>query len=144
MGCTNMLNIPIIYPYLTLSVSCINLVIKSMAFVTLQYMTYYYHKYVFECFSRSDLKLFIFDFFSYGINIAIFTIERHNHEHFRPLMDIVLVIYLVNVPIIIISYAILRLKFTDDVISEISKLDNIMIVSIFQRQKLPESELIIS
>ena len=131
MSCTNMLNIPIIYPYLTLTVSCINLIIKFVTFIVLQYMIYNYHKYVFECFSRSDLQVFIFDFFSYCVNIVIFTIERHNHEHFRPFMDIILVIYIVNLPIILISYSILRLKNTDDVISEVSKLDNIMIVSIF-------------
>ena len=35
MGCTNMLNIPIIYPYLTLTVSCINLTIKTATFIIL-------------------------------------------------------------------------------------------------------------
>jgi hypothetical protein len=77
------------------------------------------------------MKFFIFDIFSYAVSISVFTIERTEHSHFRPFMDAVLIIYLVNAPIIILAYAVLFLKKTDDVISEVSKLDNIEIVSVF-------------
>ena len=56
-------------------------------------------------------------------------------------MDGMLFAYLLNFPIIIMSYAILYLKNTDDVIQEVSKLDNLLIVSIFQRHKLENQEL---
>lgn len=141
ISCTKMTIIPQTYAWVTLSVSICNLTLSFVTFFSLFYMCHKYHKYVYECISRKQFKLFVINFFSYGIAIFIFTVLRLDHIFEQWLMDAMLFAYLLNFPIIIMSYAILYLKNTDDVIQEVSKLDNLLIVSLFQRHKLDNQEL---
>ena len=79
MSCTKMTIIPKVYGYVTLSVSVFNLTLSLGVFFTLFYMCQKYHRYVYECISSKQLKLFFINFVSYGVAIFIFTVLRLDH-----------------------------------------------------------------
>ena len=68
------------------------------------------------------------DMLSYGMVIFIFTAESMGLFESNRAM---LILYLLNIPQIIQAVAILYLKDSKDVMQELSKLDYLVIVSIF-------------
>ena len=65
------------------------------------------------------------------IHLHYFDKDYHGY-----LISALLLIYVYNLPSILLAYTILYLKDSRDVIEGISKLDNLLVVSIFQRTTL--------
>ena len=74
VSCTNMIDIPDTYAVLTMSMSIINLVIKSIVFMALYYCLYHYGKYVYQTIHKRLLIFFALDFFSYAFMILLLTV----------------------------------------------------------------------
>lgn len=72
---------------------------------------------------------FLLDISSLTVCIYMFTAQRLDlYENSTSL-----VIYLMNGPQIVVAFAILYLKDSKDVLQELSKLDYLLMISIFQR-----------
>jgi len=94
---------------------------------------YQMKKYINYEYKRLYFKLgiyFVIDIFSYSISVYCFTSIRlsiHLYEHFSTLM------FIINLPQILMSCGVLYLKDNKDMLQELSKLDYLIPVSIFQR-----------
>lgn len=137
VSCTNLIQIPEIYGWISLVDSLVNFTFKLLTFLTLIYLMRKYNHFEFRRTSLKMLIYFLVDMLSYGMVIFIYTSQRLSWLDQEP---VIIVCYLLNLPQIMIGYAILKLKDSKDVIQELSKLDYLIIVSVFQRHTLVDYE----
>lgn len=139
MSCTNLIEVPLTYGRLALYNSLVNFGLKTIIFWTLMALMYRYHRFEFNRTAKRLIFYFVIDIISYGMAIFIFTAESMGlFESNRTMLSL----YLLNAPQIMLAYAILNLKDSKDVMQELSKLDYLLIVSIFQRQAIDPNSLV--
>ena len=90
-------------------------------------MMYKYQRFEYNRTSKPLFIYFLLDIFSYALVIIMFTLQRLNKDTLLILTGL----YMINFPQIIVGFAIVRLKDNKDFIQELSKLDYLVIVSIF-------------
>ena len=112
VSCTNVLNIPKTYGYITAGECSFNFVVKTFTFLILLHQMYHFHRFEFKRTSKALLIYFLLDIFSFGLTIYIFTLERLG----KTKNAFMLFCYLVNLPQILIGYAVLYLKDSKDVL----------------------------
>lgn len=130
--CTDLVDLPFIYGHLSMWVSCFLLLCKTVIFLELLWLMHRHIRYEFDRLYKNLCLYFVIDWISYFISIYTFTMIRlslHEYQH------VVTFIFITNLHQIGMSCAILYLKDTRDMIQELSKLDNLLVVSIFQRYK---------
>ena len=129
--CTNMVDLPGVYATLTIYVSLFNLSVKLGVFCILMLQLRFYQDFEYKRLRRNLSMYFIVEWISYGLCIQYFYWQR-NHSHTDDNFSVVnTILYMLNVPLIFVGLSIVYLKDLKDPISEISKLDNLYIVSIF-------------
>ena len=109
---------------------------------------YRYHRYEFHCNKGSTLCFWlamIGYFLLFELNVSK-TVKYNQFEDYHVLCQevsnfeaFVIVCYLLlNLPVLVFSIIILQVKRNDDLLSGISKLDYLLKISIFQRNKGPK------
>ena len=91
--------------------------------------------------TAKSLYIFFFvDMISYSLAVLVYTNERLNADVFNQdtfMWYFISICYFLNLPHILTGVSYLYLKSHSDLIMELSKLDYLLIVSIFQREKEP-------
>lgn len=143
ISCTNMITLPLVYGTLNLYMNSFNLALKAVVFAALMCAM---RKYGHRVYKKTSKRLFIFfivDMISYSTAIVVYTNERLNADLFTAQTFwwyFFTFAYTLNLPHILTGISYLYLKSHSDLIMELSKLDYLLIVSIFQREKEPADE----
>ena len=131
ISCTNLQDEPNTYGMISLCISSIYILAKVVVFVTLMVMMRMFGYYVYAKIFRTICTYFVLDFLSYGVTIWIFTTSRVIFDTWPAVQMIQQVLYIVNMPVILSSLAVLYFKHEIDMLQELSKLDYLIKVSIF-------------
>lgn len=129
IDCTNLIKTPDIYGYVNMWQSSFDFVLKLVTFLYLQCQMFYFHHFEFKRISKQLLVYFLLDMLSFLLTIFIYFLEQMDKVPNRFIMFC----YITNVHHIILGYAILFLKDSKDCLQELSKLDYLLKISIFQR-----------
>ena len=124
-----MIYVPAIYSDLALYERLMNLIIKFLVFSALISWMYKRQDFEFKRSAKKWIYYFIADQLSLFLGCYVFYIQRDLMFQYRG--KFFLIVYILNVPQIIIAIAIIYLKDENDYIQEISYLEYQMPVSIF-------------
>jgi hypothetical protein len=94
VSCTNVINIPKSYGYLTLIETGVDLAIKTLTFWYLIHQMYHFHRYEFNRMFRPLFLYYLIDMMSFTMTITVFTLERLAVTN----NNFMLVLYLLNIP----------------------------------------------
>lgn len=136
--CTNMVQTPDIYGKLLMGESCFDFAMKVVTFLYLQCQMYYFHHFEFRRISKHMLLYFLLELFSFLLTIMIYYLQQIGVVPNRFLVFC----YIVNLHHIIVAIAVLFLKDSKDCLQELSKLDYLLKISIFQRSAIHSDSLI--
>lgn len=98
---------------------------------------YFFHHFEFRRISKHMLIYFLLELLSFLLTILIYYLQQLGKVPNRFLMFC----YIENLHHIMIAYAILYLKDSKDCLQELSKLDYLLKISIFQRSAIPSESL---
>lgn len=138
IGCTNLIRSPNIYGYINMVQCCFDFLMKLLTFFYLQCQMYYFHHFEFRRISKQLLVYFLLDMLSFLLTIFIYYLQQLDLVPDRFIMFC----YIVNLHHIIIAYAIIYLKDSKDCLQELSKLDYLLKISIFQRSAIQEDSMV--
>jgi hypothetical protein len=139
IGCTNLVEIPPAYGYITLWVSVFHQAWKSLTLIVLLQQMKKCAHFEFQRLVFPTTAYFIMDFISYTLAMFIYcfqSLQDQLQTQFIGLNLFMLLLFLLNVPHVIVGLSIVYLKDFKDPIQEISKLDYYYSVSIFQRKTI--------
>lgn len=138
IDCTNLISTPPIYGYLNLGESCFDFTMKLTTFFFLLCQMYYFHHFEYNRISKQLLIYFFLDMLTFMLTIFIYFLEQLDQEP----NSFIMFCYIVNIHHIMLGYAIIYLKDSKDCLQELSKLDYLLKISIFQRNAVREDSLV--
>ena len=115
ISCTNLVDIQPIYGYMALIPSLVTIFVKIIVAIVLFHVMYKYANYEFKRIFPTMICYFIIDLIAYSLAIAVFTIEYLGEQNFdgfynKKFVKILRILYLTNVPQILVGYSIIRFK----------------------------------
>lgn len=123
--CTNMVLLPNIYGYITMSISILNLILKIIVFSSMICLMRRYSRQQYKINVRPTTIYFFIDLISYVTCIYYYTterlqprneVEKNNHRDKKWYYFTTLIIYLLNIPQIMVGLSIIYLKDQKDMI----------------------------
>lgn len=136
MSCTDLDDLPKIYGYMDLCVSSSILFFMMIMFCRLLHSMKKYGNYEFRRLWKKLLIYFPIMFLSYGVDMILSALIRLAESYYEMVVSVV---FITNTHVILLSGCILFLKDNrDDMIQELSRLDNQVIISRFQRLKIED------
>lgn len=129
--CTDLQDLPPIYPKVAVVISMTIYVVLCILFVVLMVLIYYNNMYEFNRLWKNMCLYFFIEMLIYlGVIWLIYDMYANTSYDWEASL-----VFITNIHHIGISFPILYLKDTKDLIQELSKLDNLVLVSSFQKFK---------
>lgn len=141
ISCTNLNTTPPVYAMVPLIMSCVNLAFKTLVFMVLIVLMFRHGWHEFNKIKKPLCIYFIVDFLSYSLTILIFTDERYGFKGNVVQEFVIAVFYVLNVPQMLAAVAVLYFKDKSDMLQQLSKLDYLVKVSIFQQYKTQKGKV---